>query len=39
MTDWLPRDGEVILFNPTAAGTTRYRYRGVQIPSPWPIAA
>ena len=36
---WWPRDGEVILFNPTDAGTTRYRYRGTQIPSPWPTAA
>jgi hypothetical protein len=36
---WWPSDGEVILFNPTDAGTTRYRYRGTQIPSPWPIAA
>ena len=36
---WWPRDGEVILFNPTDAGTTRYRYRGTRIPSPWPIAA
>ncbi len=36
---WWPRQGEVILFNPTDAGTTRYRYRGAQIPSPWPTAA
>ena len=29
-----------ILFNPTdAEPTTRYRYRGAQIPSPWPTAA
>jgi RNA-directed DNA polymerase len=34
---WWPKDGEVSLFNPTNAGTTRYRYRGQQIPSPWPI--
>ena len=36
---WWPRDGDVILFNPADAGTTRYRYRGTQIPSPWPTAA
>jgi RNA-directed DNA polymerase len=33
---WWPADGETVLFNPTAAGTTRYRYRGAAIPSPWP---
>ena len=33
---WWPADGETVLFNPTAAGTTRYRYRGTAIPSPWP---
>lgn len=32
---WWPSDGEVVLFNPTDAGTTRYRYRGAAIPSPW----
>jgi RNA-directed DNA polymerase len=36
---WWPRDGEVMLVNPTDAGTTRYRYRGIRIPSPWPVAA
>jgi RNA-directed DNA polymerase len=36
---WWPSDGEVTLWNPTMAGTTRYRYRGTTIPSPWPIAA
>jgi RNA-directed DNA polymerase len=36
---WWPTEGDVILFNPTDAGTTRYRYRGAQIPSPWPTAA
>ena len=35
---WWPIDGKVVLFNPTAAGTTRYRYRGAAIPSPWPAA-
>jgi RNA-directed DNA polymerase len=36
---WWPSDGEVTLFNPTDAGTTRYPYRGTRIPSPWPPAA
>jgi RNA-directed DNA polymerase len=25
------------LFNPAKVGTTRYRYRGANIPTPWPI--
>ncbi|MBT2457116.1 group II intron reverse transcriptase/maturase [Streptomyces sp. ISL-86] len=25
------------LFNPISVGTTRYRYRGAAIPTPWPI--
>jgi RNA-directed DNA polymerase len=29
----------VILFNPSAVPTTRYRYRGTKIPSPWPNIA
>lgn len=33
---WWPVDDDVVLFNPTKAGTTRYRYRGTVIPSPWP---
>jgi RNA-directed DNA polymerase len=36
---WWPTTGEVTLFNPTDAGTTRYRYRGAAIPSPWPATA
>jgi RNA-directed DNA polymerase len=36
---WWPRDGETALFNPAAVRTTRYRYRGTVIPSPWPQAA
>lgn len=24
------------LFNPISVGTTRYRYRGAAIPTPWP---
>lgn len=34
---WWPTDGEVELFNPAAVRTIRYRYRGADIPSPWPI--
>jgi RNA-directed DNA polymerase len=33
---WWPADGDVVLFNPGAVRTTRYRYRGAKIPSPWP---
>lgn len=36
---WWPADGETVLFNPGAVSTTRYRYRGTNIPSPWPSAA
>jgi RNA-directed DNA polymerase len=33
---WWPADGRVTLFNPAAVRTTRYRYRGTKIPTPWP---
>ena len=33
---WWPATASVTLFNPTDAGTTRYRYRGTRIASPWP---
>lgn len=36
---WWPTAGEVVLFNPDAVATTRYRYRGRKIPSPWPSTA
>jgi RNA-directed DNA polymerase len=36
---WWPADGDVILFNPGAVRTTRYRYRGTKSPSPWPRTA
>jgi RNA-directed DNA polymerase len=36
---WWPADGDVIMFNPGAVRTTRYRYRGTKIPTPWPSAA
>ncbi len=32
---WRPTDGAVTMFRPAAVGTTRYRYRGARIPSPW----
>jgi RNA-directed DNA polymerase len=34
---WWPR-GQRELFDPETLGTTRYRYRGSIIPSPWPVA-
>ena len=36
---WWPHDGEVKLYNPARVSTTRYRYRGTKIASPWPDAA
>jgi RNA-directed DNA polymerase len=36
---WWPADGQVTLFNPGAVRTTRYRYRGAAIPTPWPSPA
>ncbi len=36
---WWPADGDVVLFNPGSVRTTRYRYRGSKIPSPWPSVA
>ena len=35
---WWPAEDEVTLFNPAAVRTTRYRYRGAAIPSPWASA-
>jgi RNA-directed DNA polymerase len=32
---WWPTHGEVALFNPARIHTTRYRYRGAAIPTPW----
>lgn len=37
--DGWPTHGEVVLFNPAAVRTERYRYRGAQIPSPWASTA
>ena len=33
---WWPASADRELFNPAKVGTTRYRYRGSVIPSPWP---
>ena len=33
---WWPASDERALFNPAKVRTTRYRYRGTVIPSPWP---
>jgi RNA-directed DNA polymerase len=32
---WWPSDGDVTLLNPARTRTTRYRYRGAAIPTPW----
>jgi RNA-directed DNA polymerase len=34
---WWPRGRELALFNAGLVTTTRYRYRGSVIPSPWPL--
>jgi RNA-directed DNA polymerase len=36
--DGWPAHGNVVLFNPAAVHTERYRYRGQKIPRPWPSA-
>jgi RNA-directed DNA polymerase len=33
---WWPASDERALFNPAKVSTTRYRYRGTVIPTPWP---
>ncbi|WP_202970549.1 reverse transcriptase domain-containing protein [Saccharothrix sp. ALI-22-I] len=33
---WWPASEKGPLFNPATVGTTRYRYRGTVIPTPWP---
>ena len=35
---WWPSGQERTLFDPAKVRTTRYRYRGTAIPSPWPAA-
>ncbi|MET7728893.1 reverse transcriptase domain-containing protein [Streptomyces mirabilis] len=32
---WWPSDGDTALFDPGRMRTTRYRYRGTAIPTPW----
>ncbi|MFC4118192.1 hypothetical protein ACFO0F_36820 [Nonomuraea zeae] len=34
---WWPASEERELFRPAKVRTTRYRYRGSVIPSPWPL--
>ena len=34
-----PASQDRVLLNPTTVGTSRYRYRGAAIPTPWPAAA
>ena len=36
---WWPTTSEIGLFNPAKMRTTRYRYRGTAIPTPWPTTA
>ena len=33
---WWPTHGMTALFRPASVTVTRYRYRGAQIPTPWP---
>ncbi len=35
---WWPAGAERTLFDPGKVPTTRYRYRGTVIPSPWPVS-
>jgi RNA-directed DNA polymerase len=37
--DGWPTHGDVVLFNPETVHIVRYRYRGAQIPKPWPSTA
>jgi len=34
-----PASHSRVLLNPTTVGTSRYRYRGAAIPTPWPATA
>ncbi|KAB8196351.1 group II intron reverse transcriptase/maturase [Nonomuraea phyllanthi] len=36
---WWPTTSEATLFDPATVSTTRYRYRGGAIASPWPLTA
>jgi len=33
--EWWPKEGEVMLFDPSTVAITRYRYRAANIPTPW----
>jgi RNA-directed DNA polymerase len=35
---WWPASNDRALFNPATVRTTRYRYRGTVIPTPWPAS-
>lgn len=35
LPDWKFRDGRVEMFRPQAVAVSRYRYRGIRIPTPW----
>jgi RNA-directed DNA polymerase len=35
---WWPTDGQTRMFNPASIPVTRYRYRGANIPTPWPTS-
>lgn len=35
---WWPSTTEIGLFDPAKMRTTRYRYRGAAIPTPWPVS-
>lgn len=35
---WWPTTPDIGLLNPAKMRTTRYRYRGTAIPTPWPTA-
>ncbi len=37
-TEWQPKEGKVVLFDPSTVAITRYRYRAGGIPTPWSTA-
>jgi RNA-directed DNA polymerase len=37
--NWMPTDGDAVLFNPATVTVTRYRYRADRIATPWTRAA
>ena len=34
-SEWWPKEGREVLFDPSAVAITRYRYRATNIPTPW----